>query len=167
MDIVLFLASILFIVVILTVTFIRGKDKATNNNGFVRSRTLVGISSVFVIIFAVMFAFGAMGHLGIPMNSICFMVCFIVAGVGVDDMIVVENFYSKAIDKKIPEGERMGSAMQHGGLAIFLTSSSSVLAFLSGTGLDMPGVVQFCYTGAFCFFWVSKYHMSSSSCCYA
>ena len=83
-DIALFLASILFIVVILTVAFVRGHDKATNNNCCIRSRTLVGISSIFVIIFSVMFAFGMMGHLGIPMNSICFMVCFIVAGVGVD-----------------------------------------------------------------------------------
>jgi len=82
------------------------------------------------------------------------MIAFIVAGVGVDDCIVVENFYQKQIDAGKPVGGRMGPALEHGGLAIFLTTSSSVLAFVSGTGNDMPGVAQFCRCGALAFTWV-------------
>jgi predicted RND superfamily exporter protein len=104
----------------------------------------VGFASFFVVIFAVMFAFGVMGLTGITGNAICIMIMFIVAGVGVDDCIVVENFYSKAIDQGKPVGSRLGDALERGGLAVFLTSASSILAFASGATSDMPGVVQFC-----------------------
>ena len=48
----------------------------------------------------------------------------------------------------------MDYALRHGGLSVFLTSSSSVLAFVSGVGLDIPGIAQFCTVGALCFSWI-------------
>ncbi|GMH78000.1 hypothetical protein TrST_g10604 [Triparma strigata] len=147
-DSVLFVASIFAIVFILCCTFIKSP------NGAVRSRFVAGLSAFVIIMFSIMFAFGMMGSIGVPMNSICIMICFVVAGVGVDDMIVIENFYSKALEDGLPKGKRMSEALKHGGLSVFLTSASSVLAFASGTGLYIPGIVQFCTCGSLCFFWI-------------
>ena len=88
------------------------------------------------------------------MRSICIMICFVVAGVGVDDMIVIENFYQKALDSNMPRGSRMPYALRHGGLSVFLTSASSIFAFASGTSLHIPGIVQFCTCGSLCFTWI-------------
>ncbi|GMH91711.1 hypothetical protein TL16_g12132 [Triparma laevis f. inornata] len=147
-DSVLFVASIIAIVFILCCTFIKSP------NGAVRSRFVAGLSAFVIIMFSIMFAFGMMGMIGVPMNSICIMICFVVAGVGVDDMIVIENFYNKSIEDGLPRGLRMAEALKHGGLSVFLTSASSVLAFASGTGLYIPGIVQFCTCGSLCFSWI-------------
>jgi len=83
-----------------------------------------------------------MGLAGITANAICVMIMFIVAGVGVDDCIVVENFFANSIEQGRPVGERLGPALQRGGLSVFMTSASSILAFASGVLADMPGVVS-------------------------
>ena len=106
------------------------------------SRICVGLASFFVVIFSIMFSFGIMALLGLTANSICVMLMFVVAGVGVDDCIVVENFYAMAIEQGRPIGSRVGPALQRGGLSVFLTSMSSILAFASGTFAEMPGVVS-------------------------
>jgi len=154
-DSVLFVMSIFSIVLILTLTLIKtSKQGWQEPNYCVNSRVVVGSSAFVIIMFSIMFSFGMMGHMGIPLNSICTLICFVVAGVGVDDMIVIEEFFSKAVNSGVPIGERMDFALRHGGLSVFLTSSSSVLAFLSGIGLDIPGIAQFCWCGALCFFWI-------------
>jgi hypothetical protein len=148
-DSVLFVMSIMAIVFILCMSLVK-----SGPNCCVNSRVVVGTSAFVIIMFSIVFAFGMMGHLGLSLNSVCTLICFVVAGVGVDDMIVVENFFQKAVDAGIPRGERMNYALRHGGLSVFLTSSSSVLAFLSGVGLDIPGIAQFCTVGALCFSWI-------------
>ena len=62
MDSVLFVASIIAIVMILCGTFYKSP------NATVRSRCVAGLSAFVIIIFSIMFAFGMMGMMGIPMN---------------------------------------------------------------------------------------------------
>jgi len=145
----LFIISIFIIVLILAISFSIPPKTLCKD-----SRIAVGFASFFVVIFAVMFSFGLMGWFNVTGNAVCIMIMFIVAGVGVDDCIVVENFYSKAIEQGKPRGKRVSAALKRGGLAVFLTSTSSILAFASGNFSDMPGVVGFCTCGAFCFTWV-------------
>jgi len=148
-DSALFVMSIFAIVAILSFSLIKCNSSCMTN-----SRMVVASAAFVIIMFSIVFSFGMMAHFGLPINSICTLICFVVAGVGVDDMIVVENFFQKAIDNGIPRGKRMDYALRHGGLSVFLTSSSSVLAFLSGVGLDIPGIAQFCTVGALCFSWI-------------
>lgn len=146
-DSTLFALAIFMIVTALSISFWRGN--------MVESKSAMGFGAAFLIILqSCLFSFGLLGWFGIDANSLCFLIPFIVAGVGVDDMIVIESFYSQTVDKGIPAGERLEIAMKEAGLAIFLTSVSSVLAFLSGVFVDLPGVVGFCFTGAFCFFYI-------------
>ncbi len=104
-DSMLFAIAILMIVSVLSVFFHR--------SSLVESKALLGFGGAMIIILqAVMFAFGVQGHLGIDVNSICFLIPFIVAGVGVDDMIVIEGFYQTSIDDGNAVGERMQSALK-------------------------------------------------------
>ena len=82
-------------------------------------------------------------------RSLNLMVPFIVAGVSVDDMIVIEDFFNKAEGKS----NRMGEAMRAAGVAITITSMTSIVVFISGSWLDMPAVASFCMTCAFAFTW--------------
>jgi hypothetical protein len=100
-DSTLFVMSIMAIVFILCMSLVK-----TGPNCCVNSRVVVGTSAFVIIMFSIVFSFGMMGHFGLPINSICTLICFVVAGVGVDDMIVVENFFQKAVDAGIPRGER-------------------------------------------------------------
>ena len=148
-DVMLFVIAINAIIFLLAVTWSVAPKKFCGS-----SRISIGFASSLVILLSILFSFGVMGFLSLTANMICVMIAFIVAGVGVDDCIVVENFYQKQIDMGKGVGERMGPALEHGGLAIFLTTSSSVLAFVSGIWNDMPGVSQFCRCGALSFTWI-------------
>ena len=120
-DSVLFVASIIAIVFILCCTFIKSP------NGAVRSRFVAGLSAFVIIMFSIMFAFGMMGMIGVPMNSICIMICFVVAGVGVDDMIVIENFYNKSIEDGLPRGLRMAEVSSC--LVAYLLAANTTTTF--------------------------------------
>jgi len=137
----LFAGAILAIVAWLACTF--GKMNK------VESRFLVTWAVLVEILFCLIFAFGMLGYCGFIMSSLNAMVPFIVAGVSVDDMIVIEDFFNKAQGKK----NRMGETMKAAGVAITITSVTSIVAFLSGSWLDMPGVASFCLTCAFAFTW--------------
>jgi len=122
-DAPLFALAILAIVGWLSVTF----GKANK----VESRFLVAWAVLIEILFCLAFAFGMLGFLGIPVSSINAMSPFIVAGVSVDDMIVIEDFYNKAGKAGVSmDGERMGNAMKAAGVAITITSITSMVAFL-------------------------------------
>jgi predicted RND superfamily exporter protein len=137
----LFAAAILAIVSWLACTF--GKLNK------VESRFLITWMVLVEILFCLLFAFGMLGYCGFIMSSLNAMVPFIVAGVSVDDMIVIEDFYNKAAGKP----QRLGETMRAAGVAITITSVTSIVAFASGAVLDMPGVASFCLTCAFAFTW--------------
>jgi len=111
---------------------------------------LLCLSVIIEVISCVVFAFGMMGFMGNKGTSLNFAMPFIVAGVSVDDVIVVQEFYYKTKDRK--EG-RMAECMALAGPAITTTSVTSVVAFFSSSYLDMPGVRSFSIACSLAFFW--------------
>jgi predicted RND superfamily exporter protein len=61
----------------------------------VRSRTLLALSVFVVVVLAFLVGFAMTALVGYEINSICFMVPFIVLGVGCDDMLVVLEFFDR------------------------------------------------------------------------
>ena len=82
-------------------------------------------------------------------STLNFLIGFILAGVGVDDMIVVEQFHSNA--KKSGKGNVLQRTMADAGLAVFLTSLTAVVAFLVGAFVDLPAVRSFCVCSGLAF----------------
>ncbi|GMH56411.1 hypothetical protein TrRE_jg10484 [Triparma retinervis] len=137
----LFAGAILALTAVLACTF--GKMNK------VESRFLVTWAVLVEILFCLVFAFGMLGHCGFMMTNLNAMCPFIVAGVSVDDMIVIEDFFNKAEGKR----NRMSEAMKAAGVAITITSVTTIVAFLSGCWCDMPAVRSFCLTCTFAFTW--------------
>ena len=105
---------------------------------------LLAFAAFPTVLVSVAFAFAAQALAGRKASSINFLVSFIVAGVGVDDMILVESFYVK-------RGKNLPSALEASGHAIFLTSFTAVVAFTAGAFCDVPAVSSFCECGALSF----------------
>jgi predicted RND superfamily exporter protein len=152
-DFPLFVLAILTIVGWLSITF------GTMNR--VESRFLVTWVVLIELTLCLVFSFGLMGYLqyfGNPlfsvdgtytMSSLNAMVPFVLAGVAVDDMIVIEDFFNKC------EGQprRLQETMKAAGVAIVTTSLTTIATFYSGTYSQMPGVSSFCLCAYFAFLW--------------
>ena len=115
----------------------------------IEKRFWVAWAVAFEILFCLVFSFGCLGYVGAVVSSLNAMVPFIIAGVSVDDMIVVEDFYNKAEGRE----NRMGESMKAAGVAITTTSVTTVAAFLAGWGSPMPGVSSFCGCCGMAFIW--------------
>ena len=82
-DMPLLMMAMIFITAYLAFAFTRFGEGSN-----VRSRTLLALSVVVVVVLAFLVGFALTSVCGLEINSICFMVPFIVLGVGCDDMIV-------------------------------------------------------------------------------
>ncbi len=74
---------------------------------------------------------------GAKISTLNFLIGFILAGVGVDDMIVVVEFYKRARLRNSPNV--LSETLREAGLAVFLTSFTAVTAFMVGAFVDLPG----------------------------
>ena len=121
-------------------------------NHVVKSRYLLAFfASLLTVLPAIGASFGIMKLLNKSVNSICFTMPFILAGISVDDMIIIVdavNRYRHIDDIK----ERMCLAISESGLAITITSLTNVLAFSVGTFVSVPGIQAFSYVSAIAFF---------------
>jgi len=108
------------------------------------------LSVIIEVVCCCVMSFGMMGYLGFKGSTLNLVMPFIVVGVSVDDVIVVEEFYYKTRDKKV---DRMMHCLALAGPAITTTSLTSVLAFFSSATLDIPGVRSFCTCCGFAFLW--------------
>ncbi|GMH70128.1 hypothetical protein TL16_g05332 [Triparma laevis f. inornata] len=146
-DFSLFLGAIFCIILWLALTFGR--------QNIIEARFLITWTVAIEMACCLIFSYGAMGYmnlLGVPGVKVCSlnaMVPFIIAGVSVDDMIVIEDFFNKAEGKK----NRMAECLKAAGVAITTTSLTSIAAFFTGTFCDMPGVRSFCLCCFLAFTW--------------
>ena len=101
------------------------------------------------VLLSLAFATGCQGSYNAKISSLNFMLGFILAGVGVDDMIVIEEFYARA--KARGSKNVMRDTLAEGGLAVFLTSLTAVVAFLVGAFVDLPAVRSFCVCAGLAF----------------
>ena len=117
---------------------------------------LAGVTMLCMIM-ALLIGYGLSCGFGLVLNTVCFLLPYILIGVGVDDEILI----IEAVDRTpypsnedpygIGGAKRFEKALKHCGLSISLTSFCSVMAFLVGTNVTMPGVQAFCAVAAFSF----------------
>ena len=103
------------------------------------------MTSAMLLIFSLGVGFGIAGIFQIPFTSIGPLAVFVIAGVGVDDIIIIVNCFDQQ-SKALSMEERMGRTLEKAAPAIFLTSLTSCLAFLVSCFVDMPAVQFFCAT---------------------
>ena len=120
----------------------------------VEARPLIAVGSLLSTICAIVMGFGLGSAFGYDFNVVVTLIPLIILGVGVDDdIIIVESLNRTPLpDNDIKkEDERFGNAMAHSGLSITLTSFSSIVAFLIGSAVDLPGIESFCIYACLCF----------------
>ncbi|GMH99553.1 hypothetical protein TrST_g3288 [Triparma strigata] len=140
-DMPLFMGAIYIIIIFLALTF--GPLTRAKN------RVLLSFVALPQVILSLMFATGCQGFFGAKISTLNFLIGFILAGVGVDDMIVVEEFYARARAKN--SKSVMRDTLSEGGMAVFLTSFTAVVAFLVGAFVDLPAVRSFCVCAGLAF----------------
>jgi len=129
-DMPLFIGAIYIVIIFLALTF--GRLTWSKNRVLL---VFVALPQVFL---SLAFATGCQGIFGSLISTLNFMIGFILAGVSVDDMIVVEEFYKRAKAKGVDNV--LEETMKETGLAVFLTSFTAVVAFLVGAYVDLPAV---------------------------
>lgn len=134
----LWLFPISFAVVILfTVVFGFGKwDR-------VKSRGLLGVGAVVTILASIMASFGLLFCIGIPFTTQTMMVPFLMFGIGLDDAFIIHGSYSRRAHIKDVK-ERIHSTMEDVGVSIFVTTLTSILAFILGSFSDIAAVRWLC-----------------------
>ncbi|GMH91791.1 hypothetical protein TrST_g1853 [Triparma strigata] len=140
-DTPLFLSAIFCIILWLALTFGR--------QNIIEARFLLTWTVAIEIACCLIFSYGVLGYMGVRVSSLNAIVPFVIAGVSVDDMIVIEDFFNKAEGKK----NRMAECLKAAGVAITTTSLTSIAAFFTGAWCDMPGVKSFCLGCFLAFTW--------------
>merc|ERR1712151_214875 len=107
---------------------------------------MVGFFSVVTIGMSIMSGHGLMFILGVPYTSIAQMIPFIVFGIGLDDTFIITGAYYRTLEDdrrnrvKRSVEERLECVMEEAGLSIFLTTVTTVGAFLFGSTSTIPAV---------------------------
>ena len=100
------------------------------------------IMPIIVVIFSVVWLYGSIGYLGIPISTLAGSVAALVIGIGVDYSIHILNAY-RHFRKNLSVRRSLEKAVHETGLAIFFTSVTTISAFLSFTAGSMPEMTRF------------------------
>ncbi len=98
---------------------------------------MVSVAGIFCIGFSVIIACGICSAFSLASGPVNQILPFLILGIGVDDMFVIvqcwTNLYPDYLSSKKPSkmsiAERMGSALQHAGVSITVTSLTDIAAF--------------------------------------
>merc|ERR1719253_970558 len=124
-----------------------------------RVHSMIGMSFVTLIcvFFAYACGFGFCALIGVKNGALNNTVMFLLLGLGVDDAFVLSSEFSREtkMNPDLSVEERIANTAKYGGVSIFITSLTDVLAFLIGSMTKLPALSWFCqYCGwciAFCF----------------
>ena len=109
-----------------------------------RSRAFIAIFGVLSSALAVAASFGIVGGIiGVKFNSVVSISPFLLVGLGVDDMFVLLRSY-ELTSSQLPVKQRIIITMQRGGVSIFFTSITDLIAFAVGTASLFGSVSAFC-----------------------
>jgi len=144
-DMPLFMGAIYVITIFLALTF--GRLNASEN------RIFLAFVTIPMVMLSLLFATGVQGYFSSTISTLNFLIGFLLAGVGVDDMIVVEEFYKRACKEHANKTDALKHGLGEAGLAVFLTSLTAVCAFSVGSFVDLPAVRSFCVCSGLAFFW--------------
>lgn len=100
------------------------------------------ILPLFVVGLSVVWLYGTMGYLGIPLSTLAGSVAALVIGIGVDYSIHILNTY-RYHRKDRPVTHSLDEAVGETGVAIMVTSITTISAFLSFLVGSMPEMHRF------------------------
>lgn len=111
---------------------------------FVLSHSVVmSVLGVAGPLMAIGTAFGLLFLVGVPFNSITFVMPFLIIGVGSDDVFIIIHAMRKT-DKKKSLEEQVAETMEEAGPSITVTSVTNILSFGIGIATSTPAISIFC-----------------------
>lgn len=119
----------LILVFFLTLLLFRGSPSAA-------------IMPLIVVIFSVIWLYGTMGYLGMPLSTLAGSVAALVIGIGIDYAVHILNTYRYHRSEK-DINESLHEAVGETGIAILATSITTISAFLAFLSGAMPEMHRF------------------------
>ncbi|KAF0979034.1 hypothetical protein FDP41_002104 [Naegleria fowleri] len=119
----------------------------------VKSRIVMGLCGVIIVIMSVVISAGICGLCGVPATLIIMEVMpFLILAIGVDNMFIMANHLDQVTKLKknqnLTIAQIMGETLGTVGSSMTLASISEFLAFMLGSLTKMPAVQAFCiYSG--------------------
>ena len=111
----------------------------------VQSRGLLGLGSVATIVGSIMTTFGLLFIIGVPFTTNTLMLPFLMFGIGLDDAFIIYGSYHRKQSQTAADiPKRIDATMEDVGVSIFLTSLTSMLAFILGSFSSIPAVRWLC-----------------------
>lgn len=125
--------------------------KSLNLKALIRTRFLLGLSGIIIILLSVVSAAGVFAYLGVKSTLIIAEVIpFLVLAIGVDNIfLIVHELHG--ITEKLPEvdvEDRISQALGKIGPSCFISAGVQVMMFLLATSVQMPAVRNFAFYSA-------------------
>ncbi|XP_043263992.1 NPC intracellular cholesterol transporter 1 homolog 1b-like [Colletes gigas] len=127
------------------VAFALGKMDCSFKGYFAKSKMMLSIGGIIIVMASVACSLGIFGYIGLPTSLLTIEVIpFLVLAVGVDNIFILVQTHQRN-PKKSEEtiSDHVGRVMAKVGPSILLTSTSECLCFLIGALSTMPAVRTF------------------------
>ncbi|KAK6753430.1 hypothetical protein RB195_012801 [Necator americanus] len=108
-------------------------------------KILIGIGAILCPLLAITCTYGILSLMQLPINSLLFVMPFLIMGVGVDSSFLMTYSWQKLANKKCSTSERLGVVYQDCGPSITISSLTNILAFAVGYLTPTPEVQAFCF----------------------
>lgn len=125
--------------------------KRFDRKTFIKTRFLLGLSGIIIILLSVASAAGIFAYIGVKSTLIIAEVIpFLVLAIGVDNIFLIVHELHK-LTEKLPEVDvetRISKALEKVGPSCFISAGLQVLMFLLATNVQMPAVRNFAFYSA-------------------
>eukprot|EP00892_Ulva_mutabilis_P011134 jgi/Ulvmu1/8393/UM042_0100.1 len=115
---------------------------SNSRDGFVGSRLALTIGGLLNIGLAVLAAYGFGGYVGLLFTPLMSILPFIMIGIGVDGMFVLQGSLDHTDPSQSME-DRMGYTLRHAGTSVTVASLTNFGAFMIGSNTSLPGLSAF------------------------
>ena len=111
-------------------------------------RLMLAVAGIVSIAMGFVLGLSISSLLGFPVTPIHSLLPFLCLGIGIDDMFVMAqcwaNMKKKNLDDGLSHPEKLGTTLEHAGVAVTVTTLTDVFAFGVGAVTQMPGLAAFC-----------------------
>merc|ERR1740124_204042 len=115
----------------------------------VQSQSMLGIGAVLSVLLSSMAVFGFLFCVGVPFTAMTQILPFILAGIGLDDAFIITSAFSRT-DPNMEVANRVSKAIDEIGISIFLSTTTTFLAFMLSSISKVPAMRWFCFYAAPC-----------------
>eukprot|EP01084_Bolivina_argentea_P248907 416459_1 len=115
-------------------------------------------STIISLLFSMVIAFGLSALLGFKVNSMIYLIPFLLLGIGVDDDIIIVDYFKQTKHELLQSNIKYephilhSKALGRSGLSISVTSFCTVTALLAGLFSHIDAIISFSVHAAFAFF---------------